>query len=72
MVAIADACAAGQVRAEVAIVLSDVPDAGILDRARERGLRAEYLPPGRFRTKLDEESERIYVRTLEAAGVGGF
>lgn len=69
MVAIAEACAAGQIPAEIALVLSDVPDAGILDRARERGLRAEYLPPGKFRTKLDEETERAYVQRLVEAQV---
>lgn len=69
MVAIADACAAGRVPAQIALVLSDVADAGILERARERGLRAEYLAPGRFRTKLDEASEAAYVQALQAAGV---
>jgi phosphoribosylglycinamide formyltransferase 1 len=69
LAAIADACAAGRVPAEVALVLSDVPDAGILARARERGVRAEYLAPGKFRTKLDEEAERTYVAALQQAGV---
>jgi phosphoribosylglycinamide formyltransferase 1 len=68
-VAIADACAAGTVPAQVALVLSDVPDAGILERARERGLPARYLPPGKFKTKLDEQAERDYVTALEAAKV---
>lgn len=68
-VALADACAAGSVPAAVALVLSDVPDAGILDRARERGIHAEYLPPGRFRTRLDEETEQAYVKALRAASV---
>ena len=68
-VAIAEACAAGKVPARVALVLSDVPDAGILAGARERGIRAEYIPPGRFRTKLDEVSEPAYVRALQAAKV---
>jgi phosphoribosylglycinamide formyltransferase 1 len=68
-VAIAEAIAAGRVPAEVALVLSDVPDAGILREARTRGLPAEYLPPGKFRTKLDEETEAAYVRRLQEAGV---
>jgi phosphoribosylglycinamide formyltransferase-1 len=68
-VAIADACAAGKVPAQVAIVLSDVADAGILMHARSRGLRAEFLPPGKFRTKLDEEAERAYVQALQDAQV---
>lgn len=68
-VAIADACAAGTLPAEVALVISDVPDAGILDRARERGIRAAHLPPGRFRTKLDEETEAAYIAALQEAAV---
>lgn len=46
--AIADACASGQIPAQVAIVLSDVADAGILRQARQRGLPAVYIPPGNF------------------------
>jgi phosphoribosylglycinamide formyltransferase-1 len=69
MVALADACAAGAVPAQIAVVLSDVADAGILQQARARGLTAEFLPPGKFRTKLDEEAERAYVARLQAAQV---
>ena len=68
-VAIADAIAAGAVPAQVALVLSDVADAGILQHARARGLPAEFLPPGPFRTKLDEAAEVAWVRRLEAAQV---
>ena len=68
-VAIADACAAGTVPAEVALVLSDVEEAGILARARERGVPERFLPPGKFRTKLDEEAERDYIEALRAAEV---
>jgi phosphoribosylglycinamide formyltransferase-1 len=68
-VAIADACAGGTVPAEVALVLSDVAEAGILARARERGLPERFLPPGKFRTKLDEEAERSYIEALRAAEV---
>jgi phosphoribosylglycinamide formyltransferase 1 len=67
--AIADGCSAGKIPAQVALVLSDVPDAGILDRARERGVPARFLAPGKFRTRLDEESERNYIRELQAAAV---
>ena len=69
MVAIADACAAGTIPAHVAIVLSDVEDAGILSHARERGLEGEYVPPGKFRTKLEDEAEQVYVRKLKEARV---
>jgi len=68
-VAIADACAAGKTPAKVVLAVSDVPDAGILERARERGIPAQYIAPGKFRTKLDEVSEAAYVRALQAAQV---
>jgi phosphoribosylglycinamide formyltransferase-1 len=68
-VAIADACAAGTVAAAVALVVSDAAEAGILDRASERSIPARFLPPGKFRTKLDEEAERNYIAALRAADV---
>jgi phosphoribosylglycinamide formyltransferase 1 len=64
LVAIADACAAHRLPAQVVLVLADVPDAGILERARERGIPAEHLSPGRFRTKLDDAAEQAYVAAL--------
>jgi phosphoribosylglycinamide formyltransferase 1 len=68
-VAIADAIAAGKLPAEVAIVLSDVEGAGILEHARERNLNARFISPGKFRTKMDEEAERAFVEQLQAARV---
>jgi phosphoribosylglycinamide formyltransferase-1 len=68
-VAIAQACADRSVPAEIALVLSDVPEAGILERARERNIPSRYLPPGKFRTKLDEEAERAYIAALHNAEV---
>jgi phosphoribosylglycinamide formyltransferase 1 len=68
-VAIAEACAAGTVPAQVVLVLSDVPDALILPRARERNIPAQFIPPGTFRTKLDEAAERAFIEALHAASV---
>ena len=68
-VAIAGACASGQIPAQVVQVLSDVADAGIIERARERGLPVSYLAPGKFRTRLEEEVEAQYVAALRAARV---
>jgi phosphoribosylglycinamide formyltransferase-1 len=68
-VAIADAIAAGKVPAEVAIVLSDVENAGILEHARQRKLPARFIAPGKFRTKLEEDAERAYVAALQEAQV---
>jgi phosphoribosylglycinamide formyltransferase-1 len=67
--AIADAVAAGKIPAEIAVVLSDVESAGILARARERKLPAQFIPPGKFRTKLDEDAERAFVAALQNAKV---
>lgn len=76
-VAVAGACARGEIPAEVAVVLSDVAEAGILARAKEQGIPAQFIAPGKFRTKLDEEAEANYIAALRAARVdlvvlGGF
>jgi phosphoribosylglycinamide formyltransferase 1 len=68
-VALADACASGKIPAEISIVLSDVETAGILERARERKVPARFIPPGKFRTKLEEESEHAFVESLRTAQV---
>ena len=68
-VAIADAVAAGKIPAQIAIVLSDVESAGILSHARERKIPAQFIPPGKFRTKLDEDAERTFVKALQDAKV---
>ena len=68
-VTIADACAAGKIPAEVAIVLSDVETAGILTHASERNIPAQFIPPGKFRTKLEEEAEHAFVEALRGAKV---
>ena len=67
--AIADAIARGELDAEVRVVISDVASAGILELARARGLRAEFVEPGRFKTKLEPEAERRVVELLQSAGV---
>jgi phosphoribosylglycinamide formyltransferase-1 len=68
-VALADACARGLVPAETVLVLSDVPDAGILQRARERQVAARFISPGKFRTKLEDEAESAFVESLREARV---
>lgn len=68
-VALAQASANGEIPAEVVLVISDVPEAGILARARERNIPARFIPPGRFRTRLEEEPERAYVAALREAQV---
>jgi phosphoribosylglycinamide formyltransferase-1 len=68
-VALADAIAAGKIPAEIAIVLGDVEPAGILARARERKIPAQFVPPGKFRTKLEEAAEHALVTALQNARV---
>ena len=67
--AIADQIAIGALGAEVRVVISDVETAGILALARERKYRAEYVAPGRFKTKLEPEAEQRIVALLREAGV---
>jgi len=68
-VALAEALARARGRREMAVVLSDVAESGILERARERGIPGRFIPPGKFRTKLDDDAERAYIEALRAAQV---
>jgi phosphoribosylglycinamide formyltransferase-1 len=67
--AIADAIARGELDADVQVVISDVADAGILSLARERGIRAVHVVPGKYRTRLEPEAEAEVVRVLKEAEV---
>jgi phosphoribosylglycinamide formyltransferase-1 len=59
----------GNLPAEARLVASDVFDSGILDVAREFDVPNLYLPPGKFRTRLEPASEMQLVRLLQQAGV---
>jgi phosphoribosylglycinamide formyltransferase-1 len=63
--AIIDSSLEGRIDVEVAVVISDVEDAFALERAREAGIPAVHVPPGKFRTKLTPESEQRCVEVLE-------
>ncbi len=65
MQSIQDAIEAGELVARIVGVISDVPDAGILDRARRHGLPAEYLDAAPYRTKLDGAAEQRTIEMLE-------
>lgn len=69
MQSIQDAIEAGRLNAEIACVISDVPGAGILDRAARHGRPAAYLNAAPFKTKLDGEAETRYIEHLQAHGV---
>ena len=67
--AILEQISAGQLAAEARLIISDVFDAGILDIAREFGVPNAYLPPGKFRTRLEPAVEMELVKLLRDAGV---
>ena len=59
----------GKLPAEVRLVISDVPDAGILSYARDFQVPALFVNPGKYRTRLETEVEQDIVRLLQEAGV---
>src|SRR5437773_8636587 len=67
--AILERIRSGDLAVEARLVISDVLDAPILDIAREFGVANAYLPPGRFRTRLEPETEEQLVKMLRDAGV---
>jgi phosphoribosylglycinamide formyltransferase 1 len=67
--AILESVRSGALAADVRVVISDVFDAPILEIAREFSIPNAYLPPGRFRTRLEPQAEGELVRMLREAGV---
>jgi len=67
--AILEQIRSGNLSADCRIVISDVADAGILEIARDFGVPGTFLPPGKFRTKLEPEVEIELVRLLRSAQV---
>jgi phosphoribosylglycinamide formyltransferase 1 len=59
----------GRLDAEVALVISDVADAGILQFAQEAGIPCATITDPRFKTKLSPEIEEKQVALLKQAGV---
>jgi phosphoribosylglycinamide formyltransferase-1 len=59
----------GDLAADARVIISDALDAPILDIAREFSVENAYLPPGRFRTRLEPEVEAELVKMLRQAGV---
>jgi phosphoribosylglycinamide formyltransferase-1 len=66
---IIDNVEAGRIPARIVCVISDNEDAYILERARKHGIEALYIPPGKYKTKLEQAAEAEYVRTLKERGV---
>jgi phosphoribosylglycinamide formyltransferase-1 len=67
--AILERIRSGDLAAEALLVVSDVLDAPILDMAREFRVTNAYLPPGRFRTRLEPAIEDQLVKMLRDSGV---
>jgi phosphoribosylglycinamide formyltransferase 1 len=67
--AILEAVEAGKLQARIAIVCSDVPDAGILKLAHDAGIATTWIEEKRFKTRLSIESEQDLVKRLRGAEV---
>ena len=68
MQSIVDAIEKGELDAEIRIVLADVPDAYILERARKHGLPCQWLDCAPWKTKLEGPAEDRCIELLKAAG----
>ena len=68
MQSIVDAVERGELDAEVRLVLSDVPDAFILERAKRHGIPCRWLDCAPWRTKLEGPAEDRCIELLRAAG----
>lgn len=69
MQSIVDAIDAGTLDADIKIVLADVPEAKILERARRHNIPCQYLDCAPWKTKLEGVAEDECIRILKEAGV---
>ena len=69
MQSIMDAIGAGTLDAEIKIVLSDVKDAYILERAAKGGIENAYLDCAPWKTKLEGDAEDRCISILKERGV---
>ncbi|MDG0994382.1 MAG: phosphoribosylglycinamide formyltransferase [Akkermansiaceae bacterium] len=69
MQAILDAIDAGSLNAEIVLVLSDNPDAYILERAKNAGIPAEVIDCHGLKTRFPDESQQAIAEKLMSAGV---
>jgi len=68
--AIADAIGRGDLKGvTISVVISDNPDAYILERANKLGIKSLYINPGKYKTKLEPEVEKQYAGALKDNGV---
>ena len=69
MQSILNAILDGSLNAEIKLVLADVADAKILDRAKRYAIPARWLDCAPFKTKLEGEAEMRCIQWLKDAGV---
>ena len=69
MQSIVDAIDRGELDAEIRLVLADVPEAKILERAAKHGIAHQYLDCAPWKTKLEGPAEDRCIELLRAAGV---
>jgi phosphoribosylglycinamide formyltransferase-1 len=68
MQSIVDAIEKGELDAEIKLVLADVPDAKILDRAKKHSIPCRWLDCSPWKTKLEGAAEEECIRLLKEAG----
>ncbi len=69
MQAILDAIEHGTLDAEIVLVLSDNPDAYILERARRAGIPTEVIDCHGYKTRFPDASQMDVARRLKSLGV---
>jgi len=67
--ALYDAISCGELDAEIAMVMSDVPHARILERAQSHGIPNAVIDCGGFASKFPESSQHQVAQTMIDAGV---
>ena len=68
MQAILDAITAGTLEAEIVVVLSDIPNAYILERATQAGLRTGLIDCRGLTSKFPEEAQQETAEALHQSG----
>jgi phosphoribosylglycinamide formyltransferase-1 len=69
------ACRRGEVPGQVTVLLSDRPDAPVLERAQRLGIESRVLPAGSTRTRIEDERpwvEALLARKVERVLLAGF
>jgi len=73
--ALALAAKRGDLVGRIAVLLCDVPDAPVIERARRFGIETVLPPVGRFRTRIDDEGpwvEVLRARSVDLILLAGF